>query len=103
METMTFTVNDITRDVGIQITGATKHPCGADLYLKAVLALIEQVDFGAIADDGYRDFSFQFNVSVLKQLINRSFTDTLQRIPEDLDYAEALIHDIQHYREEGLI
>jgi hypothetical protein len=103
METMTFTVNDMTRDVSIQITGATQHPCGADLYLKAVLALIEQVDFGGMADDGYRDFSFQFNVAVLKQLINRSLTETLQRIPEDLDYAEALIHDIQHYREEGLI
>ncbi|RXT05842.1 hypothetical protein [Ammoniphilus sp. CFH 90114] len=103
MENMSFTIHDITRDVGVSISGPAQHPCGADLYLKAILALIEQADLSAMAEDGYRDFGFQFHVAILKQLVNRTFMDTLDRIPDDLDYAEALIHDIHHYREEGLI
>ncbi len=103
MENMSFTVHDIARDVGVSISGPGQHPCGADLFLKAILALIEQADLSAMGEAGYRDFASQFQVTILKQLINRTFMDTLQRIPDDLDYAEALIHDIQHYREEGLL
>lgn len=103
MENMSFTVHDIARDVGVSLSGPGQHPCGADLYLKAILALIEQADLSAMAEDGYRDFSFQFQVAILKQLVNRTFMDTLEKIPDDLDYVEALIHDIQHFREEGLL
>lgn len=103
MENSSFTINDISRNVGIHLSGPSRHPCGADLYLKAILALIDEADLGAMAEAGQRDFAYQFNVAILKQIIHRSFMDTLQRIPDNLDYAEALIHDIKHYQEEGLI
>jgi hypothetical protein len=103
MESMSFTVNNIARDVGVSISGPSKHPCGADLYLKAILSLIDEADLGAMAEAGYRDFAYQFNVAIMKGLIDRTFMDTLERIPEDIDYLEAITHDLKHYREEGLL